>query len=145
MFAILMTFAAVMAGAIPSPDQAGGTAVPTFASSTEKYEQVWHVYNTELAKQCGDKHLEWLAPAELRDALDDYKQSASKAFAQKMTRAEKRECRNVVAGASCSNVADIKIAEQAHLIRQVTSQVCREYAQCREQSDCDRAGVPFSR
>lgn len=86
-------------------------AAPALASSTAKYDQAWHVYKTELAKQYGAKHLELLAPAELRDALDDYKQTASQALSQQMSRAEKLECRNVVAGASCSNVGDIEIVE----------------------------------
>ena len=114
---------------------------PALASSTAKYDQIWHGYESQLAKQCGAKHLEWLAPAELWDALDDYKQSAPRSVARQMSNTEHRECRGSVAGASCSNVGDIEIAKEAGLIQQVTAQVCTEYARCREQSDCDRSGV----
>lgn len=114
---------------------------PAFASSTAKYDQVWHGYEVQLAKQCGAKHLEWLAPDELRDALDDYKQSAPRSVARQMSNAEHRECRESVAGASCSNVGDIEIAEEARLLQKVTAQVCSEYARCREQSDCNRSGL----
>jgi hypothetical protein len=115
-------------------------ATPALASPTAKYDQIWHGYEFQLAKQCGAKHLGWLAPAELRDVLDDYKQSAPRSVARQMSNAEHRECRDSVAGASCSNVGDIEIAERARIIRQVTTQVCSEYARCREQSDCDRSG-----
>ncbi|WP_143023394.1 hypothetical protein [Sphingomonas sp. NFR15] len=115
-------------------------AVPALASPTSKYDRVWHGYEAELAKQCGAKHLEWLAPAELRDALDDYKQSAPRSIARRMSHAEERECRNSIAGASCSNVGDIEVAEEAHRIQQAAAHVCGEYVGCREQSDCDRLG-----
>ena len=106
-------------------------AAPALASSMSKYDQVWHGYEAELAKQCGAKHLEWLAPAELRDALDDYKYSAPRSLARRMSHAEEQECRNSIVGASCFNVGDIGLAEEAHLIRKVTAQVCGEYARCR--------------
>jgi len=116
-------------------------AAPVLASPTSKYDEVWHGYEAELAKQCGAKHLEWLAPADLRDALDDYKKSAPRTLARRMSHAEKQECRNSIAGASCFNVGDIRIAEEAHLTQQVAAHVCGHYAACREQSDCDRSGA----
>lgn len=115
-------------------------ATPAVAGSTAQYDQVWHGYEAALTKQCDSKHLAWLAPAELRDTLDDYKQSAPRGIAQQMSRAEKRECRNSIAGASCLNVGDIEIAEKTGLLDQVSARVCAEYAGCREQSDCDHSG-----
>lgn len=116
-------------------------AIAAAATPTTDFERVWQPYTTQLARQCPAKHLEWLAPAELRDALDDYKTHLSVTARQDMDRAEVRHCANVMAGASCSNVGDIEVAETRRALPQLAESTCDRFAMCREQSDCDPASA----
>lgn len=69
-------------------------AVLLFAGTSAALEappvaSVWQIYQVELARQCPAKHLEWLAPADIRDALDDYKSRLSTGLQSAMTTAER--------------------------------------------------------
>ncbi|MCW0317784.1 hypothetical protein NB724_002935 [Pantoea ananatis] len=103
---------------------------------------VWQVYQAELARQCPAKHLEWLAPADIRDALDDYKSRLSTGLQSAMTTAERHRCRDVSAGVTCDNVGDLDIAWKNDLMPAVAASFCRRFTMCRKQSDCDNLAAP---
>ncbi|MEJ1267644.1 hypothetical protein WDV93_10905 [Pantoea ananatis] len=82
---------------------------------------VWQIYQAELARQCPAKHLEWLAPADIRDALDDYQSHLSTGLQSAMTTAERHSCRDVSAGVTCDNVGDLDIAWKNDLMPAVAA------------------------
>lgn len=112
---------------------AGSTQVLAAAPAGE----VWHAYLNQLARQCPSKHLEWLAPADIRDALDEYKSHLSHGLQKAMAAAENHRCQDISAGATCDNVGDLDVANIHGLLPSVTASFCERFARCSKQSDCD--------
>lgn len=100
---------------------------------------VRQAWDDTLNQQCPGKHLTWLAPADLRDALDDYKRQASPEDGRAMDAAEATRCRDVVAGASCDNQADLVFAQAHGLLAKVAAMTCAEFTRCDAQSQCTSA------
>ncbi len=97
---------------------------------------VRRAWDDALNQQCPGEHLTWLAPADLRDALDDYKQQASPQDRRAMDAAEFKRCRNVMAGASCDNQADLVLAQARGDLASIAAMTCAEFAHCDAQSQC---------
>ena len=111
--------------------------VASSASASTPYERLMAPYLAELGSQCPDKHLELLAPADLRDALDDFKAHLPREQQARMDKAEASHCANSIAGTSCANSGDITVAEKLKLTSSVAAKVCGSFKLCRKQSDCD--------
>jgi hypothetical protein len=114
-----------------------GAAWSASAAESSPYDVVMAPYIAELSRQCPDKHLELLAPAALRDALDDYKSSLLRRQEKQMDLAEGADCADSMAGTSCPNVADIRVANRLNLTRNLAAKICGAFKLCRKQSDCD--------
>jgi len=97
---------------------------------------VQRAWNDALNEQCPGKHLTWLAPADLREALDDYKQQVSPKDRYAMDAAASTRCRDVMAGASCDNQADLVFAQARSDLANVAAMTCAEFARCNAQSQC---------
>lgn len=106
------------------------------AAPADTFEHVWRPYTAQLGRQCPAKHLELLSPADLRDALDSYTRHLPAHIQREMASAERRRCRNVVAGASCSNTASLSVAEDTRTLATLAASVCGQFETCRGQSDC---------
>jgi len=78
------------------------------AAPVPGYPALWSGYLQALDRTCPDRHIDRLSPADLRDALDAYRTQAAPAARRTMLRAETQACRRTVAGAACSNVADLR-------------------------------------
>ena len=111
------------------------------APSPGDYKRVEEAYAGQLGRQCPAKHLELLSPAELRDALDDYKAHLAVAGRRAMNRTEAQQCATVTMGASCSNMADIKVADDQRMLAALTASICGRFELCHEQSDCEPASA----
>lgn len=111
------------------------------ATPADIFQQVWRPYTAQLGRQCPAKHLELLSPADLRDALDSYTRRVLASVRREMASAERRSCRNVIAGASCSNAASLSVAEHTQTLPALAASVCGQFEACREQSDCDPASA----
>lgn len=103
------------------------------------WSRTWATYHAELARQCPAKHLDLLAPADLRDALDTFKGSLSARARRRMDGAERRACASSVAGATCSNAGDVRVAQAHRLLPRLVASVCASFTGCAEQSDCTAA------
>ncbi|MGG6101410.1 hypothetical protein QNH99_12055 [Pantoea allii] len=122
-------------------------AVLLFAGSTAALaaapaDHAWQTYMAELTRQCPSKHLEWLAPADIRDALDDYKSHLNTDLQHAMTASEHHRCQGVSAGATCDNSGDLDIAQKNGLIPSVAASFCHRFVRCSKQSDCDSQSAP---
>jgi|SRR5579859_1707869 len=93
-------------------------------------------FQAELARQCPEKHLEWLNPGWLADPVGEFLDRASPRQKAMYARSYKQYCAHVVAGASCGNFAAIKAAARSHLTRSQASDVCREPVVCTADLDC---------
>lgn len=96
-------------------------------------------YRAAIARQCPDRHLDRLSPADLRDALDEFETRLSPALRAQLSRARVAQCRGVIAGANCDNVGDIAATGQAGLMPRLAASICGAFADCRGQSDCRAA------
>jgi hypothetical protein len=114
-------------------------AIATASGAKAGDADVRQAWNDALNQQCPGKHLTWLAPADLRDVLDDYKQQVSPEDGRAMDAAETTRCRDVVAGASCDNQADLVFAQAHGLLAKVAAMTCAEFARCDAQSQCTPA------
>ncbi|WP_380785817.1 hypothetical protein [Sphingomonas sp. R86521] len=111
------------------------------AAPADTLQHVWRPYTAQLGRQCPAKHLELLSPADLRDALDSYTRHVPASVRRAMASADRRSCRNVIAGASCSNAASLSVAEDTRTLPTLAASVCGQFETCREQSDCDPASA----
>jgi hypothetical protein len=100
------------------------------------YEKVMQPFTAELSRQCPSKRLQLLAPADLRDLLDDYKSGLGPSYRRTFDRSERRHCLRAIAGASCQNVGDVAAAEHLNLTGSLAAFVCAKAPACRAQSDC---------
>lgn len=135
MQALLM--AAILASGVATPGSAAPqTAAPGSAAPESTYGAVMSPYFAELGRQCPDRRLDRLSPADLRDVLDAFKAGLPPEPRSRMDRAETTACADSLAGAACPNVADIRVAGQLGLIRSLASRVCGAFRSCGSQSDC---------
>ena len=100
------------------------------------YHRVMAPYLMELAKQCPTKHLELLAPADLQDALAEFKSALPKKQQACMARAERLNCAHIEQGTSCLNVGDLDVANRLELTNKVATNVCASFKECLGQSNC---------
>ncbi len=105
----------------------------------------WRPYRAELGKHCPAKHLDWLSPADLRDALDTYQAGAAPRIRAAMAVAEADRCVTTIAGATCGNLAEIEAARSAGALPPLATSVCNAFVGCRGQSDCSAAEPPSTR
>ncbi|SRR5579883_247469 len=98
-------------------------------------------YTDLLAKECGTKHLEWISPADLNDMIIiDFEGTLPKNLKRKLDAAndEKTACANVIAGATCENVAHLRAMRKIGLLAKFSKSICRSGLVCRSQSDCSQ-------
>ncbi len=137
-----LVMAAILASGVATPGSAAPqtaapeSAAPESAAPDSAYGSVMSPYFAELGRQCPDRRLDKLSPADLRDVLDAFKAGLPPDPRSRMDRAETAACADSLAGASCPNVADIRVAGQLGLIRSLASRVCGAFRSCRSQSDC---------
>jgi len=101
------------------------------------YETRMASYVAELGRQCPDRRAEWLSPAALRDVLDDFKAVLPPDQRNRMDRAEATDCADSIAGASCPNLADLRVAGQLGLTPRLAARACGAVKLCRAPSDCE--------
>ncbi len=102
----------------------------------------WRPYHVEIGRQCPAKHLEWLSPADLRDALETYEASAAPRTHGAMSVAEADRCGTTIAGATCGNLAEIEAVRSAGELPALAKSVCAAFVKCHGQSDCIAAEPP---
>lgn len=95
-------------------------------------DPVWHGYTQQLNLICPTKHLDLLRPADLRDALDHYKERQTAHDQKQMLIAEKKSCKGVVAGATCDNIGDIKFASQTSKLAPLARDICNHVSKLPE-------------
>jgi len=101
----------------------GHNAFSTEAGS-QPTDPVWRAYTRQINLLCPEKHLDHLTPADLRDALDGYKQRQTASNQEQMLKAETSSCKGVMAGASCDNVGDIKFASHRGKLTPLARDIC---------------------
>ena len=137
-----LVMAAILASGDATPGSAAPqtaapeSAAPESAAPDSAYGSVMSPYFAELGRQCPDRRLDKLSPADLRDVLDAFKAGLPPDPRSRMDRAETTACADSLGGAACPNVADIRVAGQLGLIRSLASRVCGAFRSCRSQSDC---------
>ena len=107
------------------------------SGAAPSYQTRMAPYVAELGRLCPDRHADWLSPAALRDVLDDVKAGLPPDQRNRMDRAEATDCADSIAGASCPNLADIRVAGQLGLTRRLAARVCSAVKLCRSPSDCE--------
>ena len=100
-------------------------------------------YHLLLARQCGERHLEWISPADLSDLIDDFHASLRPARRTGLDGAndEKTACKNVIMGATCGNVAALRAMTKVGLLADFAGKVCASGMICRGQSDCSQRQI----
>jgi hypothetical protein len=124
-----LTAVAVAAGLL-----AAGFWTP--AAAQEPTDPDLLAYRAELARQCPEKHLEWLNPGWLADPIGEVFEHATPAQKAVHDRIYQEQCAHVEAGASCGNFANIKAAARLKLTKQQAADVCREPAVCTAFLEC---------
>lgn len=102
----------------------------------------WRPYHVEIGRQCPAKHLEWLSPADLRDVIETYEESAAPRTHAAMSVAEAGRCATTMAGATCGNLAEIEAVRSAGELPALAASVCAAFSKCHAQSDCTVAEPP---
>ncbi|MCM2443448.1 hypothetical protein GOZ78_03175 [Agrobacterium vitis] len=87
-------------------------------------DPVWRAYTQQINLICPTKHLDLLRPADLRDALDAYKERQTATDQEQMLKAETKSCKGVTAGATCDNFGDIKLASQTGKLAPLARDIC---------------------
>ncbi len=93
-------------------------------------------YFKELRRQCPEKHLELLAPADLNFVLEGLKPKLTTDQQARMARAERSDCAHSIAGVSCLNVGDFRVAGRSKLVPKLAASVCASFKACVSQSNC---------
>ena len=96
-------------------------------------------FQAELAAQCPEKQLQMLAPRDLRDGLDDYKEGLSQDQLARLQQAEQTQCSSMDAGVACVNMADIAAAGEMGEMSHFATSLCLDFLRCRDQGVCDHA------
>lgn len=99
-------------------------------------KQAWKSFHDLLQQQCPAKRLDLMAPAELLNSIEDYEAQLS---AQEMALVDKyttRACRDVAAGASCSNTGFLQAAIKLNRLDHFAGKLCQLPVVCTSQSKC---------
>jgi hypothetical protein len=115
-------------------------AVAAVASEPTPYLQAMAPYFEELRRDCPDKRLEDLSPADLDDLIADYERAMPAPVRQRMEASAGSRCAGSIAGASCGNVARISTLAGLGLHHELARAVCRTPKVCIGPSDCRPAG-----
>ncbi len=110
------------------------------AAPAAPVDEVWPRYWQAVRQACPARHLDLLAPAELRDVLDAFKAGPARPLRSKLDHAELKQCRGDAAGAGCANLADLALIEKHRLLTPLAAAVCQHFETCRDQSDCTATG-----
>jgi hypothetical protein len=113
-------------------------SVLAVSAKAETYEDSIKPYNALLQRECPDKHLEWLSPADLNEVIDPFRESLAPDQRAKLDRVAdtKTACAQNIAGTSCANIAYIRAATKLKLLPKLAGAVCNLPLVCRGQSDC---------
>ena len=113
-------------------------ALFTISARAETYEESIKPYDALLHRYCPDKHLEWLAPADLNEVVDPFRESFASDQRAKLDRvaAPEAACAQTVAGVSCANIAYIRAASKLKLLPKFAKMVCNLPVVCKSQADC---------
>src|SRR5208282_5131834 len=90
-------------------------------------------YYAELDRQCPDKLLQYLGPADLRDGLDDWVEGQSPDAQDQIRQSENTLCAPTGAGANCVNKADIVAADRLGLTSDLAASICGGFLRCRSE------------
>lgn len=93
-------------------------------------------YRAELARQCPEKHLEWIYPGWLADPVGEVFEHATPAQKKVHDRIYRQHCAHVDFGAACGNAAAIIAAARLKLTRRQAADVCREPVVCTAFLEC---------
>ncbi|WP_337268822.1 hypothetical protein [Oryzifoliimicrobium ureilyticus] len=96
-------------------------------NATQPTAPAWHAYAKQLQQICPDKKLDQLKPADLRDALEKYKDGQPASVQKQMASAETLACKNETAGAACANLADIRFAARGEKLRPLAQSICSNF------------------
>lgn len=96
--------------------------------SSQPTDAVWSAYTQQLELTCPSKQLDQLKPADLRDALDSYKDRQTAKIQKQMSRAEAQSCKDSMAGTSCDNIGDIKFARQKGKLAPLAHTICDHFS-----------------
>ena len=98
--------------------------------------QAWKNFHDLLQQKCPVKRLDLMAPAELLNSIEDYETQLS---AQDMALVDKyttRACRDVAAGAACTNTGFLQAAIKLNRLEHFTGKLCQLPVVCTAQSKC---------
>jgi hypothetical protein len=109
------------------------------AQAQTAFDDAREHFKEELDRQCPDKQLELLSPAQLRDGLDSYMSGLADDARARLQQAEVADCASLAGGAACVNLADISSADQTGQMPDLVSSLCATFIRCREQDVCDEA------
>jgi hypothetical protein len=115
------------------------TACAWSAQAQTAQEEARDQFQAQLSEQCPEKQLQMLSVRQLRDGLDDYKESLSQDQLAKLQQAETGQCSSLDAGAACVNMADISAASDMGELTNLTNSICTDFLRCTDQGVCDYA------
>lgn len=90
-------------------------------------DPAWSAYTRTLERTCPEKHLAQLKPADLRDALEHFKDRQTAPVQTQMSAAEKQACQGSVGGASCDNIGDLHYAKRMAKLSRLAQDVCDQF------------------
>ena len=96
-------------------------------------------YEAKLAARCGEKHLNWISPGELRDVIDDFTKQLPAARQAIILQSQKQSCTGGEMGATCGNVGFLKVAIQVKDLDAFVAKVCSLKESCAEASNCSES------
>ena len=119
---------------------AGGLAAFAWSVSAQTLgDDTAGPYLAELGRQCPQRQLQLLSPANLRDGLDNFIAGLPPNAQDSFVAADKAQCSSQTGGAACVNLADISAAETQGLTENLARSICGDFLRCRAQGDCDTA------
>jgi hypothetical protein len=118
---------------------AAAAAALAWSASAQPAGDAADRYFAELERQCPDKVLQDLSPADLRDGLDDWISGLSQDTQDQFRQAERAQCSSTDDGANCVNTTDIGSADQRGLTSDLAGSICTGFLRCRGPGDCDHA------
>ena len=111
------------------------------ASSSNIYEAASGRYGADLAAQCPAKHLEWIAPGEMPDHIDDFETTLNPTTNASLDPTGAALPGGGLAhcpgtGASCGVATRIAVYDKLGLLPQFVKFMCALPERCTDQSTC---------
>ena len=109
-------------------------------AEAQTWEENRRDFHARLARQCPEKHLDYMFQSTLLDVFDSFRESLPTerriAFARIVDADVKTACATIVAGAGCAVGANIRAATELKLLPEFVKTLCGKPFSCPGSAEC---------